>query len=82
MTRRNALDEIIKMVENPKNRSRYLEAEHEQGLGVLWHLERAKESLKVIEEAKIKPIEVYESDFAVSIKAIKKLMDEQGWIKE
>jgi len=79
MSRRERLDVIIQRLNNPENQKKYEEVEKEQGFGIKWHFNRAKASLKAIEDAGGEGTDLLELDFLVSIRNIEHLMDEQGW---
>lgn len=49
------------------------------GFDIAWHLHRVEKYLAECEHAESPTKELLELDFAVSLREITKLMDEQGW---
>ena len=79
MTKQEAYNLILDRLQKSENAQRPAEAAKEKGLGILWHLERAKDMLRKIPEASEPLRTLYEDTLSVSIRDILKMMDEQGW---
>ena len=79
MTREEAYEQLLHRFQQPNNMDKRIEAEKEMGIGICWHLNRAKEMLAKIPEAE-EPIKtLYKDTFNVSIRDVQRMMDEQGW---
>ena len=71
MTRKEWFEEIVARVQNPQNK--------ENGYSLDWHLARARELFNQINTSDEQRMSLLENDFDVSIKAIQKILDEEGW---
>ena len=79
MTKQEAYNLIIERLQKPENALRLAEAKKETGLGILWHLNRARDMLGKISQPNDPLQSLYEDSFVVSVRDIRKMMDEQGW---
>ena len=79
MTKQETYNLITDRLRKPENALRFAEAEKETGMGILWHLNRAKDMLVKISQPNDPLKSLYEDSFSVSIRNIRKMMDEQGW---
>ena len=79
MTRQEAYEHVLHRLQKPENVQKRLDAERELGIGIRWHLNRAKEMLTIIPEAEEPQKTLYKDTFSVSIREVQRMMDEQGW---
>ena len=80
MTRKELLEEIVARVQNPQNKEKLEKQRNSKnGYSVDWHLARAREIFNQINTPDEQRISLLENDFDVSIKAIQKILDEEGW---
>ena len=80
MTRQEAYNQLLHRFQAPENTSKRIEAEKDTGLGIVWHLKRAKTMLESIPTATGNEKVIFENTFAVSIRDVRRMMDDQGWI--
>ncbi len=82
MTRQQAFDDIMVRMQKPENQEKYYAislSPQEADQPLCWHLERARISLKAIQDGDGK-IELFKSDFDVSIRTVGQILDKQGWV--
>ena len=74
MTRKEWFEEIVARVQN-----REKQRNNKNGYSLDWHLARARELFNQINTSDEQRMSLLENDFDVSIKAIQKILDEEGW---
>ena len=80
MTRKEWFEEIVARVQNPQNKEKLEKQRNSKNeYSVDWHLARARELFRLIETPDERRLSLLESDFDVSVKAIQKILDEEGW---
>ncbi len=80
MTRKEWFEEIVARVQNPQNKEkREKQRNNKNGYSLDWHLARARELFNQINTSAEQRMSLLENDFDVSIKAIQKILDEEGW---
>ena len=80
MTRKELLDGLIFRIKNPQNKEKWEKQKNSKnGYSIDWHVDRARELFKLIETPDERRLSLLESDFDVSVKAIQKILDEEGW---
>ena len=89
LTMQEKYDCITNRLQKPENRERYNQLMGDYGnsagngsLSVLWHHRRMKESLQALScstQLGRRSISLYKSDFNVSLRAIIKYLDTEGW---
>ena len=80
MTRKEWFEEIVARVQNPQNKEkREKQRNNKNGYSLDWHLARARELFNQINTSDEQRMSLLENDFDVSIKAIQKILYEEGW---
>ncbi len=81
MTRQQEFEALISRMQKAENREKYDSISlrpKDSDLLLLWHIERARGSLRSTPKDDI-TTELSKADFDVSIRAVKQILDEQGW---
>ena len=78
MTRQKTLEAITERMHKPENHEKYQALNEESRL--FWHYKRAKYSLQaLLLKSSNARISLLESDFDVSIREIKRILESEGW---